>query len=242
MPEKKSPRAAKPGAQPSRAAAAAPRRRRTAAVARDEILDAAERRLARSGPEGIRLKEIAADVGISHPTLLHHFGNRQGLVEALAERTMSDLANDLIDAIAAPDVIEGAPAALERVYRVLGDTGHARLLVWRALAGWTKRSGIEGRLLWSLIDALHARRTEIFQARNDEPPAYRDTAFTALIAVFATLGEAVVGGLFLSEVSGGARPTRRAFRAWLVDRVLERLVGESPIGFTASREARASRA
>lgn len=242
MPEKKSRRAATIGARAGGTLRAPPRRRRTAAEARDAILDAAERRLARSGPDGIRLKEIAADAGISHPTLLHHFGNRQGLIEALAERTMSDLADDLIGAIAAPDVIAGAPAALERVYRVLGDTGHARLLVWRALAGWAKRSGVEAKLLWSLIDALHARRTEIFEARSNAPPSYRDTAFIALIAVFATLGEAVVGSLFLSEVSGGARPTRRAFRAWLVDRVLERLVGEAPIGANAARQARVSRA
>ena len=55
--------------------------RRTAEDARAAILDAAERRLGATGPGGIRLQEVAADVGVSHSTVLHHFGSREGLVE-----------------------------------------------------------------------------------------------------------------------------------------------------------------
>ena len=61
----------------------ATRRRRSAAETRDAILEAAERRLVDGGPEAIRLQEIAADAGISHPAILHHFGSREGLVEAM---------------------------------------------------------------------------------------------------------------------------------------------------------------
>src|SRR5260221_641713 len=53
-----------------------PRKRRTADEARTAMLDAAEQRLVASGPAAIRLQEVAADVGVSHPTVLHHFGNR----------------------------------------------------------------------------------------------------------------------------------------------------------------------
>ena len=47
--------------------------RRTAEAARAAILEAAEKRLAEAGPAGIRLQGVAADVGVSHPTVLHHF-------------------------------------------------------------------------------------------------------------------------------------------------------------------------
>jgi len=64
----------------------ASRRRRSAAETRDAILEAAERRLLDKGPEAIQLQEIAADAGISHPAILHHFGSREGLVEAMILR------------------------------------------------------------------------------------------------------------------------------------------------------------
>ena len=76
--------------------------RRTPEEARRVILDAAERRLSELGPEGIRLQEIAADVGISHPTILHHFDSREGLVLALTQRATDQLRADLLAAFTTP--------------------------------------------------------------------------------------------------------------------------------------------
>ncbi|MGH7960445.1 MAG: helix-turn-helix domain-containing protein, partial [Candidatus Binatia bacterium] len=59
------------------------RRRRTAEEARRLILEAAEKRLITGGPEAIRLQDIAAEVGMAHAVISHHFGNREGLMEAL---------------------------------------------------------------------------------------------------------------------------------------------------------------
>ncbi|MDO9127858.1 MAG: helix-turn-helix domain-containing protein, partial [Parvibaculum sp.] len=74
-------------ALPEKTAEKAPKRvRRTAEEARRLILDAAEERLAKQGPEGLRLQDIARDVGISHPAILHHFESREGLVRALIAR------------------------------------------------------------------------------------------------------------------------------------------------------------
>src|SRR5947199_358921 len=63
-----------------------PRQRRTADEARAEILDAAERILVETGPGAIRLQQVAELVGVSHPTVLHHFGTREALVAAVVER------------------------------------------------------------------------------------------------------------------------------------------------------------
>jgi TetR/AcrR family transcriptional regulator, repressor for neighboring sulfatase len=63
-----------------RAQPAAPKRgkrqRRTPEEARRLILEAAQMLIARTGPEGFRLQDIAAAAGISHPLILHHFGSR----------------------------------------------------------------------------------------------------------------------------------------------------------------------
>jgi AcrR family transcriptional regulator len=45
---------------------------------------AAFRRVAESGFEGLRLRQVAEDVGIDHSTLHHHFATKQDLVEAVA--------------------------------------------------------------------------------------------------------------------------------------------------------------
>ena len=89
------------------------RRRRTAEVARREILDAAKLRLMEGGPDNVRLKLIGEDVGLSHSSILHHFGSRDGLMEALRNDAFGALARDLA-------------ARLEGVLR-LGDVGCRRL-------------------------------------------------------------------------------------------------------------------
>lgn len=199
-----------------------PRRRRTASEAREQILDAAERRLARGGPEAIRLIEIAADVGMSHPTVLHHFGSREALVEALAERAMRGLTHDLLQAVRAPDVVQSGPAILERVYRTLGEEGHARLLVWRVLAGWTNaRRSTEGKLLNEIVDVVHERRGELLRRLGRGVPDREDTAFAILFAAFATIGEVVLGPLLLASVLGPAARGRKRYLAWVTEQVLE---------------------
>ena len=59
--------------------------RRSATQARELILEAAESQLSRFGPDSLRLKQLAADVGMSHPAILHHFGSRDGLVRAVVD-------------------------------------------------------------------------------------------------------------------------------------------------------------
>ena len=98
---------------------AAPRRRRTAEEARTAILDAAERRLVASGPASIRLQEVAADVGVSHPTVLHHFGSREALVEAVVVRALDSLHARLLEAVRA------SPEGPHEVTALLRDAARA---------------------------------------------------------------------------------------------------------------------
>jgi len=56
---------------------------------RAAIMDAVEKRLQEVGPVGIRLQDVAADVGVSHPTVLHHFGSREELLRQIADRALA---------------------------------------------------------------------------------------------------------------------------------------------------------
>src|SRR5207302_7893203 len=83
--------------------ASAKRLRRSPEEARRLILDTAQALIARAGPEGLRLQEIAAAAGISHPLILHHFGSREGLVRALTQEAAAELRDTLIASMESPD-------------------------------------------------------------------------------------------------------------------------------------------
>jgi AcrR family transcriptional regulator len=186
--------------------------RRTAEVARKEILDAAEKRLAELGPDGIRLQQIASDVGVSHPLILHHFGSREGLIAAVARRAVESLETDIITAVSrAPD--SGTPQALqviEQAHRVLVEKGHARVLAWLMLSG----HGIEpGGRVRAVAEVVHRRRREISSEKNAE---FEDTVFRILLVALAMFGEAVAGPQMRasSGVSEDAATSKR-FLSWL---------------------------
>ena len=168
--------------------------RRTAEEARRVILDAAEKRLAENGPEGIRLQDIANDVGISHPTILHHFENRDGLVLALARRGAEQLSASLMTAFSSP---EGAGrdmhAIMDRVYEVLAERGHSRLGGGMVLGGSWRDDPGRGGFLEELIDVIHRLRETEAKGVSDPPPSRDETEFLVMLGAIAALGDGLFG-------------------------------------------------
>src|SRR5262249_22384335 len=159
--------------------------RRTAADAREAILEVAEQRLRESGPDALRLQDVAAAAGMSHPTVLHHFGSREGLVRAVVDRAGISLQEDLVRALG-PGAPDGA-AMLERVAEMFVERGHARAIAWILLSGHhdpvstpTMRAG------WQAIaKATHERRDK----PDGKAPSFEDTQFTILLSWLAMFGE-----------------------------------------------------
>jgi TetR/AcrR family transcriptional repressor of nem operon len=60
---------------------------------RGEIVRAAFRQVASVGFEGLRLRQIAAEVGIDQSTLHHHFPTKQDIVAGIAEYAISQFAS-----------------------------------------------------------------------------------------------------------------------------------------------------
>lgn len=193
----------------------ATRRRRTAEEARAEILDAAERRLSAAGPDAIRLQDLAKDVGISHPAILHHFGSRELLVRAVVERAIESLERDLVahlqSAAAAPD----GTAMLDRVFETLVGRGHARLMAWLLLAGYDPLPSAATRTHWSMIaQVTHAIRKQ--RAAGKQAPSLEDTQFTIVLSALALFGQAIAGpATFGMAGLDGDPDVGRKFRAWL---------------------------
>lgn len=187
------------------------RQRRSAAEARRLILDVAEVHLSRSGPGGLRLQEVAGDVGITHPGVLHHFKTREALVDAVVARAVGRLQIELTEALAGSG---GTTEIMESVHRVLAGGGNARLLAWLIMAQ-PAPYGTEHNLE-EIADAVQ------FQ-RNGEKQATTQTRYTILLASLALFADALAGptmrrSLNLEHPNDGA-----AFRDWLGELISRQL-------------------
>jgi AcrR family transcriptional regulator len=65
---------------------------------RRAILDAAVATIAESGPTAVSLRALARRAGVSHAAPAHHFGDKAGLLTALAAEGYEQLADSLTEA------------------------------------------------------------------------------------------------------------------------------------------------
>jgi AcrR family transcriptional regulator len=87
------------------------------AAARERLLDAAVRCIARDGMPGANIAAVAAEAGVSRPTVYRYFADQQALVDA----TLLHAGRDLTERLGARLRRLGAPAemAVEAVRFVL---------------------------------------------------------------------------------------------------------------------------
>ena len=195
---------------PRKAAAPTPRRRLSAEEARKRILEAAERELMRVGPEGLRLTDLARELRVSHPAILHHFGSREGLVAAVVQQTMTKLSDDLLAGL---KDAKDPDRLLDMVADVCTGRGFARLSAWLMLSG--RASALlppSDFPIRRMAEAAHALRE-----RHVKDASYEDTLFVLQLLAIAMLGDAIFGpGV---RRSSGVEPTPAAaqdFRRRLV--------------------------
>lgn len=206
-----------------------PRLRRSRDEARHAILAAAEKRLREGGPEAVRVQRVAADLGITDAAVHHHFGSRQGLMQALlahAGRRLRDALAGILDGW------DGEPDGLVRVAELIADTyaaqGHARLALWLALSGWEP----SGRGMFEpLVDAVHRARLRAARAHGGPRPRRRDAQHGVALLNLALAAEPLFGAGFLRSVALDADPgDRERFRRWLMTRLVRLLTSPEAAG------------
>lgn len=185
--------------------------RRTPEETRRLILDAARAAIARSGPEGLRLHDIAIAAGVSHPLILHHFGNRAGLVRALTREASIELRDKLIVAMTEGDYsVEDQLARVFEAFR----SGLGQRLAWLATVDPNgQESGFE-MIQGQIADHLHARR--VAAALPGATVAPEDSQFLVHLIAIAALGDAIYGAQFRRSIGVPEGPeTDHRFRSWL---------------------------
>ena len=160
------------------------RRRLPPAESRDAALDAARALLVESGPQAVTLKAVAARIGRTHATLLHHFGSAYGLQQALIARMAGFITGTIREAVlrqrgaADPNPGEVVDLAFDAF-----DEGGAG-----ALASWMILSGNEDALD-PILTAIHDLVDDLAIDHKDPLPIEDETLQLVLMA----LGDALFG-------------------------------------------------
>jgi AcrR family transcriptional regulator len=110
--------------------AAEERRSQSRAETRRVILDATEELLLEAGHRGLSVRKLVDRCGYSAPTIYHHFGDKDGLIDALLEQRLTLLASDLKRVPLVDDPVENL-RALTRAFAMFGlrNPTHYQLLM-----------------------------------------------------------------------------------------------------------------
>lgn len=194
--------------------------RRRPEDARALILDAAETIMARGkGPAALRLQDVAKAAGVSHPTILHHFGSREGLVRALNLRAYEKLTSTAISGMSQKDSSKDGVGMTFAAYR----DGLAQRTVW-LLQSADQHPG-RPALFDDVVEKFHQVRKNF--ARPGNAPDIADTRAVIHLMTIAAFGDALFGAR-LRQAGAKEPQARRAFEQWfaaLIDMFLRTKAG-----------------
>lgn len=188
--------------------------RRTVEASRQTILEAAERYLIDEGPQGVKVQRIARDLNLTDAAIHYHFGNREGLLDALLRFAGRRFVEDFA---AATQGAEASSFDLGAAARLLSDLydrrGAARLAMWLTLSGWSPPG--EG-MLAPLADHFHAARLKRAQAEGEPAPSLEDSRklialLSAVAFTQALAGDAMMRSVALTSVAP------EAYLTWVVE-------------------------
>lgn len=196
--------------------APAKRVRRSPTAARLAVLDVAERRLREHGLDGRAIVDVAAEVGMSHATLLHHFGSSDDMRAALIERMATNLLNEVSALLTHEDAAErrGGDFCVH-LFEALAGGGHAKLIGWQNLVansdGKARMSSQTRMLFGQVLDGL---QTRLIANGRAAATADRDARFIVLLVVSSALGFGIGRGTLLDDV-GLTQQSEIEFALWM---------------------------
>jgi AcrR family transcriptional regulator len=174
----------------------------------------ARERLRQHGLDGLKIADVAQQAGMSHATLLHHFGSSDDMRRALVERMANELLTEFLGVLEShPPSSERRGEMLGRLFDTLANDRHAQLFAWLALEGGANAAVFDPAtqsLLETFLDRL--------VGQPDLPALDRMNArFGVTLAVTSAIGLGIARpwlervGLVRSDAD------RRRFAAWLAD-------------------------
>nr|WP_296778396.1 TetR/AcrR family transcriptional regulator [Rhodococcus sp. (in: high G+C Gram-positive bacteria)] len=146
---------------------------------RQELLEQAETTLSRSGVDGLSLRQLARDAGVSHAAPSRHFRDKQALLDALSESGFLKMTDAMARAVAAPAAPRERLFALAEAY-VRFAMDHTELL---ALMYSTKHApGATAQLIAAGQSAMDLTVSVVCDAQSGGEISTGDPTTIALVA------------------------------------------------------------
>ncbi len=154
------------------------------------------------GPASLRLQDVARAAGVSHPTILHHFGSREGLVRALNLRSLEALTTGLLERMGQA---QSGDDGIRRTFEAYRD-GLAQRTIWLLQSQETPPAQVNVTMFEDIVQGLHAIRQRY--ALPGHVPDIEDTRCAVHLTTIAAFGDALIGPR-LRNGSGPAEVARR---------------------------------
>lgn len=95
---------------------------------RETVLRAAIDYIAEHGPDGLSLRQVASDAGVSHQAPYHHFSDRMGIFHAIAHEGFEMFTQVMLDALARNTDDPNTELLESYVLFALDHRGHFRVM------------------------------------------------------------------------------------------------------------------
>jgi AcrR family transcriptional regulator len=180
------------------------RQRRTSEEARTLALVSARKLLLTSGPDAITLQAVAADLGMSHTNLIHHFGSAGGLHVALMREMVSELTATIESAVTRLRAGQGdVRDFVDIVFDAFDAGGAGQLAAWISLSGDTAELAPVGEVVRNHI--LNVERG----ADDSAGDVHQRITSVTLLVTMTAFGDAVIGDNLRSMVGRERNAVRK---------------------------------
>ncbi|MBO2453723.1 TetR/AcrR family transcriptional regulator [Actinomadura barringtoniae] len=186
---------------------------------RERILDAAARLLSESGTEAVSTRAVCTAARVGAPTLYHHFGDKQGLFDAVAARAFEEYLVAKRSQASTGDPVED----LRRGWDLHAEFGRTHPAFYTLMYGKDHRS----RAALESLDILTGLVERVARAGRLRVPVPMAVRMISAAGVGATLA-------MISEPEGGLELSQRTREA-----ILAAITGERPDGGEAPLAAQA---
>lgn len=164
------------------------RLRRTSEEARSLALTSARNLLLQQGPNAITLQAVAADLGMSHTNLIHHFGSAGGLQTALMTEMVAELTATIEQAVNRLRTGEGdLRDFVDIVFDAFDSGGAGQLAAWIVLSGESDKLAPVGEVVRNYVQNVERG------AQGEAGDIHARITSATLLVTMAAFGDAVIG-------------------------------------------------